>query len=95
MSDNNTDEPAGPVTVTLELPAGLVRAYDALVEAAVYPDRESAILHGLVESYRHNMGSFHTVRVDLDWRRDEQDREAEAAQADDATDEDAPDSPES
>lgn len=75
MSDTQhaPNEPAEPVRVTLALPAGLVRHYDGLVEQEIYPDRESALLHAVVESWRYNRGSFHRVRLDIGPGRDWQD----------------------
>lgn len=79
MSDP-AEESIRLVTVTLELPEGLLEAYDALVGKRIYPDRESALLHGLVESWRHGIGTFHSIRLDL---RDE--REAESRASDTAS----------
>jgi hypothetical protein len=79
VSDHPEDEPKALVTVTLELPIGLLAAYDGLVEDRLYPDRASALLHGLVESWRHNEGSFHTVRLDLRRERDQDETVSEAA----------------
>jgi hypothetical protein len=80
MSDSTKPpEPAEPVRVALDLPAGLVRDYDALVEDDIYPNRESALLHAIVESWRHNRGSFHRVRVDLDCREKPQGEGTEPA----------------
>lgn len=47
------------------MPTGLVRAYDALVDDDIYSSREDALLHAIVESWWHNRGSFHSIRLDL------------------------------
>jgi hypothetical protein len=66
MSDDaKPEQPAEPIRVELDLPAGLARDYDRLVEDGIYSDLKTALLHALVESWRHNRGSFHTVRFDL------------------------------
>ncbi|WP_424934771.1 hypothetical protein [Amaricoccus macauensis] len=80
MSDHPDDGPGELVTVTLQLPTGLLDAYDALVESGIYPDRESALLHGLVESWRQHRGSYHTIRLDL------VDREGQGGPADTVSD---------
>jgi hypothetical protein len=67
MSDTQPpNDPTEPVQVTLDLPAGLARSSDGLVEPGIYPNRESALLHAIVESWRHTRGSYHTIRVDVD-----------------------------
>lgn len=71
MSDP-AKEPVRLTIVTLELAEGLLEAYNSFVSERIYPDRESALLHGLVDSWRHNTGSFHSIRLDL---RDERDAE--------------------
>lgn len=65
------NEPTETVSVTLALPGGLLKAYDGLVESGIYPDRESALLHGLVESWRHAQGTYYMLRLDLDCREDQ------------------------
>jgi hypothetical protein len=81
MSDRkqSPDQPAEPVRISLEVPAGLVQAYDGLVKDGIYPSRESAMLHAMVDSWRHNRGSFHTVRIDLVDRGASPDEETEPA----------------
>jgi hypothetical protein len=76
MSDSAQppEQPAKPVRVGLELPAGLFRDYNRLVEAGIYLDLRAALLHAPVESWRHNRGSFHTVRLDLAQREEQQAR---------------------
>jgi hypothetical protein len=83
MSDSAQppEQPAEPVQVGLELPAGLFRDYNRLVEDGIYSDLETALLHALVESWRHSRGSFHTVRVDLAPREEPQAGEGEPASA--------------
>jgi hypothetical protein len=73
------EQPAEPVRVGLELPAGLARDYRQLVEDGIYPHLETALLHALVESWRHNRGSFHTVRLDLARPEERQAGEGEPA----------------
>jgi hypothetical protein len=82
MSDSTqpTDS-VEPVQVTLDLPAGLVRDYDRLVQDDIYPTRESALLHAIVDSWRHNRGSFHRIRVDLDCRETPQGEKTEPTPA--------------
>ncbi|WP_424934464.1 hypothetical protein [Amaricoccus macauensis] len=87
MSDPEK-EPMGPVSVTLELPAGLVRAYAALAEEGIYPSCESAMLRGLIESWRHNKSPCRTNRpsfLDQPGEADPADTASEAASADDAS----------
>jgi hypothetical protein len=67
MSDTIPDEPTRPETlpVTVNVPVGLLARYDGDVERGIYGTRESALLHGLVESARHHGGRYSTLRVDL------------------------------
>ena len=60
MSDTTPDEPPRPETVpvTVDVPVGLLASYDGDVERGLYATRESALLHGLVESARHHGGSY-------------------------------------
>lgn len=62
---SETETPTQRVKVTLSLPAGLLAAYDALVDSQIYPDRASALLHGLVQSWHFDQGTFHSIRLDL------------------------------
>jgi hypothetical protein len=80
MSDTQPNDPAEPGQVTLDLPAGLARSYDGLVEAGIYPNRESALLHAIVESWRHTRGSYHTIRVDIDQTPDAVEPEPEGSE---------------
>ncbi|WP_111432061.1 hypothetical protein [Rhodobacteraceae bacterium DSL-40] len=87
MSDP-VEEPKRLVSISLELPSGLLDAYDELVESGIHPDRESALLHGLVETWRQHRGSYHTIRLDLlnqPGPGDPPDTAAEAASNDDAS----------
>jgi hypothetical protein len=68
MSDITApEEPARAETipVTIDIPTGLLAGYDAEVERGIYQTRETALLHGLVESHRHHHGRYSTLRVDL------------------------------
>jgi hypothetical protein len=67
MSDTTPDEPPQPETVpvTVNVPVGLLASYERDVERGLYATRESALLHGLVESARHHGGRYSTLRVDL------------------------------
>jgi hypothetical protein len=72
MSDTTEEpdaasEPTPPtmIPVTIEIPDGLLAGYDGDVELGIYPSRESALLHGLVESSRHHRGRYSTLRIDL------------------------------
>jgi hypothetical protein len=68
MSDEpEIPEPARPetVSVTIEIPVGLLAGYDGDVEKGIYASRESALIHGLVESARYHGGRYSTLRVDL------------------------------
>jgi len=59
------DDPTEPVRVELILPAGLVSEYDDLVRRGIYLSRGDAIRHAIVTGWRHDHGSFHTVRLDF------------------------------
>lgn len=59
------DEPMEAIQFMLKLPFGLVRDFDALVDMGIHADPQRALPHAIVESWRHNRGSFHTLRLDL------------------------------
>lgn len=65
--DTEPPEPPEPksVSITLEVPIGLVEEYDEFVERGIYLSREEGLRHGLVEAWRHDRGLFYTIRLDL------------------------------
>jgi Arc/MetJ-type ribon-helix-helix transcriptional regulator len=56
--------PLEPVEVTLEMPGRLFRDYNRLVEAGLYLSVEEALRQAVIASWRHERGTYHTLRID-------------------------------
>ncbi len=75
-TDTAASTPA-PVSVTLELPGRIVLYYDMLTEAGLYLSTPEALRQAVLNSYRFEKGSFHSLRIDTDPGEDKPAEEAE------------------